>query len=355
MLWRRLPSPSITPNELLEILTAHTAGYYVLPLEPNDEVFPGIFIGDSTTALCLHLLKRLGITHVLNAAWGKQRNLGMVNTSATYYHNAGIEFMGIEALDIAVFPLFEHFHVAANFIERALNAGGKVLVHCGEGISRSSTLVLAYLMIKRGFHVQEAVRQVVKYRNILPNQGFLLQLCQLHDQLSINGSSSSSSSKASTLSSSSIPSSPSPSTVRSSISPLPEYVPSTNMKRINDCERSSPIVRRCQTPPPSRTSWSNGWMPSTNKSYVQSPSSLTTTRSTQYSGYWSPQSRSIRNGRSSSVDRESPSMGGATIRHSFTNTRNGRLYNNTLMSSYLSSSSSSSSTPNSRPISAWRR
>lgn len=46
MLWRRLPSPSITPNELLEILTAHTAGYYVLPLEPNDEVFPGIFIGD---------------------------------------------------------------------------------------------------------------------------------------------------------------------------------------------------------------------------------------------------------------------------------------------------------------------
>lgn len=46
MLWRRWPSPSVTPNELLEILTAHTAGYYVLPAEPNNEVFPGVYLGD---------------------------------------------------------------------------------------------------------------------------------------------------------------------------------------------------------------------------------------------------------------------------------------------------------------------
>lgn len=46
MLWRRFPSPSVTPNELLELLTAHTGGYYVLPAEPNDEVFSGIYLGD---------------------------------------------------------------------------------------------------------------------------------------------------------------------------------------------------------------------------------------------------------------------------------------------------------------------
>lgn len=137
----------------------------------------------STTALCLHLLRRLQITHVLNAAWGKQRNLGMVNTSSTYYSNANIEFMGVEALDVAVFPLFQHFTTAADFIEKALQQNGKVLVHCGEGISRSSTLVLAYLMIKRNFDVKDAVRTVVAHRNILPNQGFLLQLCQLNDEL----------------------------------------------------------------------------------------------------------------------------------------------------------------------------
>lgn len=107
----------------------------------------------------------------------------MVNTSAGYYRSVGIQFMGIEALDMAVFPLFHYFFQCADFISEALRSDGKVLVHCGEGISRSSTTVIAYLMIKRGFDVKEAVRTVVKHRNILPNQGFLLQLCQLNDQL----------------------------------------------------------------------------------------------------------------------------------------------------------------------------
>lgn len=138
----------------------------------------------STTALCIHLLRRLGITHVLNAAWGRQRNLGLVNTSASFYRNAQIEFMGIEALDMTAFPLYQHFNSAADFIESALEkSDGKILVHCGEGISRSSTLVIAYLMIKKRMNVADAIRTVVKHRNILPNQGFLLQLCQLNDEL----------------------------------------------------------------------------------------------------------------------------------------------------------------------------
>lgn len=51
------------------------------------------------------------------------------------------------------------------------------------GISRSSTLVLAYLMIKRGFSAQEAVRTVRRHREIIPNDGFLQQLCNLNEEL----------------------------------------------------------------------------------------------------------------------------------------------------------------------------
>ena len=137
----------------------------------------------STTALCLSVLRGLGITHVLNASCGKDRRFCLVNTSPEFYRSSGIEFFGVEALDITIFPLYKHFESAADFIHDALRSGGRVLVHCGEGISRSATLVLAYMMIKRGYTAQEAVKQVSRHRNIFPNLGFLRQLCELNDQL----------------------------------------------------------------------------------------------------------------------------------------------------------------------------
>lgn len=56
---------------------------------------------------------------------------------------------------------------------------GKVLVHCLQGLSRSATLVLAFLMIKKGMTVTEAVETVRSKRRIYPNDGFLQQLCDL--------------------------------------------------------------------------------------------------------------------------------------------------------------------------------
>lgn len=119
----------------------------------------------------------------MNASCGKDRNLALVNTSSEFYKSSGIEFLGIEALDLSIFPLHKHFKESSNFIHNALLKGGKVLVHCGEGISRSATLVLAYLMIKCNFTAQESVKQVRRYRSILPNFGFLKQICDLNDEL----------------------------------------------------------------------------------------------------------------------------------------------------------------------------
>lgn len=47
------------------------------------------------------------------------------------------------------------------------------------GISRSATIVIAYLMIKKQLRAKEAIERVKKARDIQPNNGFLKQLAQL--------------------------------------------------------------------------------------------------------------------------------------------------------------------------------
>lgn len=56
---------------------------------------------------------------------------------------------------------------------------GKVLVHCAMGISRSATLVLAFLMIYENKNLVEALKIVREHRGVCPNTGFLSQLREL--------------------------------------------------------------------------------------------------------------------------------------------------------------------------------
>lgn len=76
------------------------------------------------TALCTALLKRLGVTHVLNAAQGKMRKAGQVNTWPGFYTPSGIKFHGVEAFDNIVFRLYPYFEEAAQFIDDALTNTG---------------------------------------------------------------------------------------------------------------------------------------------------------------------------------------------------------------------------------------
>lgn len=61
------------------------------------------------------------------------------------------------------------------------------MVNCKVGASRSATIVLAFLMIKRHLPVPDAVRLVRRRREICPNDGFLQQLCDLNEKLRKEG------------------------------------------------------------------------------------------------------------------------------------------------------------------------
>lgn len=59
----------------------------------------------------------------------------------------------------------------------------KILVHCAVGVSRSASLVLAYLMINHHLPLVEAIKTVKEHRWISPNRGFLKHLRNLDVQL----------------------------------------------------------------------------------------------------------------------------------------------------------------------------
>eukprot|EP00795_Rhopilema_esculentum_P012770 gene12770-3502_t len=74
--------------------------------------------------------------------------------------------------DLSIF-----FESVGQLIDEAEKGNGRILVHCAAGISRSTTLVLAYLMKYKNMELKKAHEFVKsKRRKVKPNPGFWSQL-----------------------------------------------------------------------------------------------------------------------------------------------------------------------------------
>ncbi|XP_026164701.1 dual specificity protein phosphatase 13B isoform X2 [Mastacembelus armatus] len=168
--------PSV--SDLLDFLLADRR-----PTGNVNQVWPNLFIGNEVTARDKGTLHSLGITHIVNAAHGSPNpspgSYLYVNTGPRFYRDMAVDYYGVEADDATDFILSPFFYPTARYIRAALAMGGRVFVHCLMGVSRSATLVLAFLMIVEGLRLQEAVAAVRPHRDICPNPGFLQQLRSL--------------------------------------------------------------------------------------------------------------------------------------------------------------------------------
>ncbi|XP_043855468.1 serine/threonine/tyrosine-interacting-like protein 2 [Dromiciops gliroides] len=149
------------------------------PWNEVDEVWPNVFIAEKSVAVNKGRLKRLGVTHILNAAHGTG-----VYTGPEFYNGLEIQYLGVEVDDFPEVDISQHFRKAAEFLDEALlTYRGKILVSSEMGISRSAVLVVAYLMIFHHMTILEALMTVRKKRPIYPNDGFLKQLRELNEKL----------------------------------------------------------------------------------------------------------------------------------------------------------------------------
>jgi protein-tyrosine phosphatase len=76
------------------------------------------------------------------------------------------------------------FYDAIHFIEDARQKKGKVYVHCVQGISRSATICLAYLIHSRKMTYNEGFNYIKEKREIAnPNMTFIAQLICFYKRL----------------------------------------------------------------------------------------------------------------------------------------------------------------------------
>jgi protein-tyrosine phosphatase len=141
-------------------------------------VEPGLYIGSLSAALNRPALDSAGITHILSVMYDWRRIL--LEEKQIDDDKFKRKFVPVEDNARMAKELAEAFHKGYEWIRDALATGGRVLVHCQAGISRSSTMVCSYLMQKYCTSMDDGLERIRRVRPIvMPNSGFLLQLRQL--------------------------------------------------------------------------------------------------------------------------------------------------------------------------------
>ncbi|KAJ3015989.1 UNVERIFIED_CONTAM: Dual specificity protein phosphatase 5 [Siphonaria sp. JEL0065] len=134
-----------------------------------------LYLGDAYHAANKQLLQELGITRILNAAEGEIYNFHSDDAEFEY---SKFEFVEGQSCvqDVPSYPLDQHFPQAVEFLARARQDNAKVLVHCAMGVSRSTSMILAYLT---PLFVKQS-RSVIN-----PNAGFMGRLLAFEQQLAV--------------------------------------------------------------------------------------------------------------------------------------------------------------------------
>ncbi|XP_046842219.1 dual specificity protein phosphatase 19-like isoform X1 [Xenia sp. Carnegie-2017] len=126
---------------------------YCIDTSIDDKIYhvaDNLYISSQDGACNLEHLRLQKITHIVNVA------TGIVNQFPNEF-----QYKTVEILDLPETRIGQHFAELSSFIEKGLE-DGKVLVHCNAGVSRSSTVVIAYLMKSKNIGLDDAFHLVKK-------------------------------------------------------------------------------------------------------------------------------------------------------------------------------------------------
>eukprot|EP00249_Psilotum_nudum_P012780 c23979_g1_i1 orf=501-1937(-) len=133
-------------------------------------ILPFLFLGSKTVAQSLSTLRDCRITHILNC-------VGFVCPeyfpNDFFYKTLWLQDSPNEDIVCLLYDVFDYIEDVRE------QDGGRLFVHCCQGVSRSATLVIAYLMWRNRLCFEDAFEEVKGRRSIAnPNMGFIFQLLQ---------------------------------------------------------------------------------------------------------------------------------------------------------------------------------
>ena len=130
---------------------------------PMSQITNNLYLGNLFDAQNIQKLLKLGIKKVLSL---------ITDTQLLKYPDE-IEHKLIKIEDFPKENIIQYFYECLLFIDD----NKKVLVHCFAGLSRSATIVVAYIMWKNQLDFLEAIHLIEQIRpKINPNFGFVKQL-----------------------------------------------------------------------------------------------------------------------------------------------------------------------------------
>jgi len=137
------------------------------------EIVPGLYLGPYAAAGKKNFsrLESAGVTHVVCVRQEIERNFIKPNFEPQ------LKYLVITLADSCIEAIIPKIKETKEFIDKSLATGGKVLVHCNDGMSRSASLVIAYIMQTYGMDFRSALHYVQQRRFcVQPNDGFEQQL-----------------------------------------------------------------------------------------------------------------------------------------------------------------------------------
>ncbi|CAF1364332.1 unnamed protein product [Adineta ricciae] len=167
-------------NSLRNLVSLRMAQRELIPVEQKDDTKPSVIIdnflyhGNLQHAMNTKLLEELNIRRIVNVCDCK--------LNQDILDRCHVLWINVE--DDTYTDIVEYFAMTNRFLQSCCKEGQRVLVHCQMGVSRSSSIVLAYLMKYHYGSLDEAYQYLVGRRRCAePNLGFLLQLIRYEREL----------------------------------------------------------------------------------------------------------------------------------------------------------------------------